>query len=475
AQEPTQEKGSGYGYQWFFPSSKETKGDYGTSSGAATEGKSPSVLKELLASSILNVEVGVKAVTTLLLVTSSVSTTSGREGGNPTDSITGLNLRTIGASEGFVISSDSSHHYSTHASGDEVDSIIRSAVLPPVMTEAVVTSHAANDPPIRFGEEFNVGTARQAFLNKEARDDDVENLKAQLLLKETEAAEAARLRAQRNVALENEKDSLDGKVTELQSLVFAKDLELKDLNVVVSSLKSQNNGLVDQVAKLDADLLEMALHLEEKFYPHLLNTISGRRWLLTRGVKLAVVKCLNSQEYLMALGSAISRAIEKGMQDRLSAGIDYEKAVRGLEDVVTYNPAAKANYNSAMQRLRELDFLLLSELSAHKDVSTVDIMNLLRLESPLTDAPGMSDLQPDCERHLRRSCGAAVALIDVWVPLVDLLSTQNLIGAASTSGSVQAAIVSTNTLSTTFASASSVPPITTDDYKIINVDGQEDS
>ncbi|GKG02560.1 hypothetical protein Tco_0310196, partial [Tanacetum coccineum] len=127
AQEPTQQKGSGYGCQWFFLSSKETKRDYGTSSGAATEGKSTSVLKELLVSSILNVEVGVEAVATLLLVTSSVSTTSGREGGNPTDSITGLNLRTIGASE-------------------------RSAVLPPVMTEAVVTSHAANDPPIPVPE-----------------------------------------------------------------------------------------------------------------------------------------------------------------------------------------------------------------------------------------------------------------------------------------------------------------------------------
>ncbi|GJY81301.1 gypsy type transposase [Tanacetum coccineum] len=233
--------------------------------------------------------------------------------------------------------------------------------------------------------EFNVGTTRQACLNAKvrmrtkyclserskleseckkqvdllkARDDEIENLKAQLLLKEAEATEAVRLRAQvsaaeatekmhadeidalkqRNVALENEKDSLDGKVTKLQSLVSAKDLELKDSNVDVSSLKSQNDSLVDQVSgyerlkeqieefqdaqmnivnekvvKLDADLLEMALHLEETFYPHLLTTISGQRWLLTRGLKLAVVKCLNLPEYLTALGPAISRAIEKGM------------------------------------------------------------------------------------------------------------------------------------------------------------------
>ncbi|GKF52942.1 hypothetical protein Tco_0159852, partial [Tanacetum coccineum] len=160
----------------------------------------------------------------------------------------------------------------------------------------------------------------------------------------------------KNMALENEKESLDGKVIEFQSSVSTKDLELKELNAVVSSLRSQKDGLVGQVheleatcsglrdqvssykrlkeqikefqdaqinivnekvAKLDADLLEMALHLEENFYPHLLNTISDWRWLLTYGLKLAVVKCLNSQEYLSALGAAISRAIEKGMQDGL--------------------------------------------------------------------------------------------------------------------------------------------------------------
>ncbi|GKE57935.1 hypothetical protein Tco_1497120, partial [Tanacetum coccineum] len=504
--------------------------------------------------------------TTLLLVTSSVSTTSGREGGNPTDSITGLNLRTIGASEGFVISLNSSHHYSTHASGAEVDSIIRSDVLPLVMTEVVVTSHAANDPPIPVLEmgtkitslvhasmfhdsdftetfidhlappasfsqiremeyhhlftEFNVGTAHQACLNAEvrmrtkyflseknrleseckkqddllkARDDEVENLKAQLLLKETKAVEAAHLRAQvsadeatekmhaneidvlkqRNVALENEKDSLDGKVIEIQSSVSAKDLELKDLNVAVSFIRSQNDGLVDQVhvlettcsslrgpiseyeqlkeqieefqdaqinivndkvEKLDGDLLEMALHLEEKFYPHLLTTISGWRWLLTCGVKLLVVKCLNSQEYLTTLGSAISHAIEKGMQDGLSAGIDHGKA-----------------------------------------------------EAPRGDSPGMSDLQPNVEQvtlpihrpedqvvlgetSLSFSLSVAhsqveiirenvvahrSALIDILVPLVDPLSAENLIGTSTTPGHVSAAVVTTKALSTTFASASS--------------------
>ncbi|GJU40384.1 hypothetical protein Tco_1193341 [Tanacetum coccineum] len=403
---------------------KKLRGDHGTPSGIATGGKSPSVLKELFASSILNVE-----------------------GGDPTDSITGLNLRTVGPSERFVISSYSSHHSSTNASGAEVDFVSRSAVLPLVTTEAVVTSHAvsAHSVPVpetgtkitssvhasmfhdsNFTETFNIGIARQAFLNADvrmrteyclsersrleseckkqadllkARDDEIENLKARLLLKEAEATEAIRLRVQvsaaeaaekvcadelyalkrTNVALKNERDSLNGKITELQSSVSTKYLSLRILTllclplslrmtvhvleITCSNLRdqvsryerlkeqikefqdAQMNIVNDKVAKLDADLLEMAFHLEEKFYPHLLTTIFGR-----------------------------SRAIEKGMQSGLSTGIDHGKVVRSLADVVAYNPAAEADYN------------------------VEDVMNLLHLEGPLTDAPRMSELQPDVEQ-----------------------------------------------------------------------------
>nr|GEY10065.1 hypothetical protein [Tanacetum cinerariifolium] len=46
----------------------------------------------------------------------------------------------------------------------------------------------------------------------------------------------------------------------------------------------------DTLEKLYVDFVDMALRLEEKFYPHLLTTIFGRRWLLTHGMELAVTK-----------------------------------------------------------------------------------------------------------------------------------------------------------------------------------------
>ncbi|GJU68193.1 putative reverse transcriptase domain-containing protein [Tanacetum coccineum] len=395
----------------------------------------------LLVSSLLNVEAGVEAVATLPFVTSSVSATPEREDDNPTDSVTKANLRTISPAERFSISPDSSHHSSTHASEAEVTFVIRSVVPPSVITEAVITVATASIPSAPVpeisaklntlvhasmfddsdsvgmvkpdvagpshlpGKELSLGSrevrmwteyclserkrlelecVNQANLLK-AKDDEVERLKAQLLLKEAEAAKTIHFRAQvsaaeamekihaneietlkqRNVALENEKNSLDGKVTELQSSVSTKDLEIKDLNAALSSLQFQNDGLVDQVhaleatcsglrerlsgyenltgrleefqdaqlkvvndkvAKLDTDLAEMTCHLEEKFYPHLLTTISGRR---------------------------------EG---------------RSLTEVAAYNPSAEANFNSALQELREIDFPLLAKLKSYKDASVEDII-----------------------------------------------------------------------------------------------------
>nr|GFD50323.1 cold-regulated 47 [Tanacetum cinerariifolium] len=111
----------------------------------------------------------------------------------------------------------------------------------------------------------------------------------------------------------------------------------------------------------------MACHLEERFYPRLLATISQRRWILTHDMNLFLIKCLNSSDYLTALGVAISRAIDKGMQSGLAASIDYGKEGRNLTDAAAYNLDAEANFNSALQELRRVDFPLLAELKSHKD------------------------------------------------------------------------------------------------------------
>ncbi|GJZ81613.1 hypothetical protein Tco_0646607 [Tanacetum coccineum] len=239
---------------------------------------------------------------------------------------------------------------------------------------------------VRMRVEYNVKERRRlkSVVEKQdkmlkTRDIEIENLKAQL-------DEVCALK-EGNTILEKERNALDVKVTDLEASVVGKERELTDLNARLTFAKSQNDNLVDRVheleisssglqeklsgyehfterleefqyaqlkivneklAKLDADLPEMACHLEEKIYPHLLMTISGQRWLLTYGLKLVLVKCLNSSEYLMALGGAISRTIKKGMQSGLAADIDHGKEGQSLADVAPYNPDAEAYFNFAL-------------------------------------------------------------------------------------------------------------------------------
>ncbi|GJQ89726.1 hypothetical protein Tco_0000865 [Tanacetum coccineum] len=410
---------------------------------------------------------------------------------------------------------------------------------------------------ISFFSELNVGAARQVSLSAEvrmraeynikekrklravveekdillkAKGEEVDSLKAQLLVKEAEAAEAIRLRVEAskfevvekslrveveslkecNITLEKEKSVLDVIVSDLAATVKVRKQEAADSDAMVTAVKLQNDKLNDQVhalelANVEVDLLEMTLHFKEKFYPYLLTTIAGRRWLLTHGLKLFLTKCLNSSEYLSALGAAISRAIEKGMQDGLAAGIEHGAHGRSLEDLVVYNPFAEEDYNAALQELRSVDFSLLVKLKSHKDASVETIMNLLRLESPLVDAPRMSDLQPDVDQlmvPIHRSEDQAVlgstslsfalsvsrdrverirkniaehrsALTGVYVPLVEPLTIQNLTGAAGTSDVLPATVATTTALSTTFASASTVPSVSVDDYIIADKDNEE--
>ncbi|GJY01549.1 hypothetical protein Tco_0359701 [Tanacetum coccineum] len=115
--------------------------------------------------------------------------------------------------------------------------------------------------------EFNVSATRNLSLSFEAKDKEIEDLKSQLLEAKEESAEVTQLCAQvsgleatesslrgevasskdHNVLLEQECNSLKLKVTGLESTIAEKDHELSDLGASSSSLKSQNQSLVDQV------------------------------------------------------------------------------------------------------------------------------------------------------------------------------------------------------------------------------------
>nr|GFA39304.1 transposase (putative), gypsy type [Tanacetum cinerariifolium] len=263
------------------------------------------------------------------------------------------------------------------------------------------------------------------------KDTEIASLKAQLYLKKAKAVEAIRLRGQiatletAEAARINELNDLRKRnvalvehVTALEAAAVSKDAELASSNSQVSALETKCSGLRDEVigyklfkerveemqdeqvkalsdrvAAIDSDLMGMALHMDEEFYPCYLKTIAGRRWILNRCLRLVIMKCLQSSEYLSALGGAIGRAINKGMHDGLAAGINHEKAGRGLADVAAFNPSVESNFVSAMNALGEVDFPILAQLSSLKDASIMDLMDALRLEGSTAKTPGATQLQ----------------------------------------------------------------------------------
>ncbi|GJX49751.1 hypothetical protein Tco_0276596 [Tanacetum coccineum] len=395
--------------------------------------------------------------------------------------------------------------------------------------------------------EFNVGVTRQMCLGAEVRmraehtleqkdkledkcaeqaallsekDAEIADLKSLLSLKEAESVEA--------IQLEEEKNVLSKKVTTLESLSH------DELSSKVASLESEKDSLADQrsslesafelfkgrmeamqdeqekvlgnrVADLDAQLLEMAAYLEEEFYPRFLNTISGRRWILTHGLKLVLLKCSQSCEYLYVLGETIGCAINKGMQDGLKARIDHGKAGRDLSVIKAYDPSAEAKYVDAVNTLRTVDFSLLYVLKSKKDACMADLMYSLCLEGPLAEIPGAEELQPSLEQlmlpihraeddvllgetslsfslqvvHSRvqrvreEILEKCLSLTDVMVPLAEPLSSKSLIGEASTS-TIPATTGPITTLSTTFASSSVVPHLSVSDYQVLDAEPHDE-
>ncbi|GJX39071.1 hypothetical protein Tco_0252374, partial [Tanacetum coccineum] len=449
--------------------------DHSTSSiGANTGGKSIAALQSILESSTLPVEVGVTTTTTVPFVTSSVT---------PPDSISRTGLQTRHPAERFVISSDSSHDLNANATDDEVAYVIRSSMPPPpILTVAIATTIIAGatsapvhesgagqvrpsifrdfaspnmaeadtsaevcfsaeirmrlEHELRGRKKFKGKYAMQANWLKEG-DVEIASLKAQLSLKEVEAAEAIHLRGQianveaAEAARVNElKDLkeinavLEGQVTDLESAAASKDAELTssnsqvakmtqdlsslqlscdELSVKASTLKFEKDRLVDQLFKEQVEVVqnEQVKALSDR----VTDRPAERRWIFSRGLKLAIMKCLQSPEYLTALGGVISRA---------------------------------------MPRI----FPLLAQLESRKDASMADIMDLLRLEGHVIETPEASQLQPPPEQLM-----VPIRRLEAQVVIGE---TSLLTGEASTSG--VPTMATTTALSTTFIQASTVPP-----------------
>ncbi|GJS59812.1 hypothetical protein Tco_0654596 [Tanacetum coccineum] len=289
-----------------------------------------------------------------------------------------------------------------------------------------VTLNLSLNSKVRMRAEYNILEKRKwRSLAEEkdsllgAKDKEIEELRSQLLKAKEESVEVAQLRArvssleaiegslrgevasakEHNGLLEQDCGSLKLKVHELEtsSTDLREKLEMYEGNMKRLEEFQDNlmRPLETRLAEIDADFTRCCMRFQESFHLHLLNVVAGRRWLLTHRMKLLMAKCLNSTEYMEALGNAFGRAIEIGMQEGLAAGIKHGQAGKCLTGLEAYIPSAEVDFNSDVRDLRGLNFPLLQELSNKKDANTWDVMDLLRLDDAVVEALGMTDLQPD--------------------------------------------------------------------------------
>nr|GEW84344.1 hypothetical protein [Tanacetum cinerariifolium] len=387
---------------------KKLRHDYGAPGGPTVGGKSQLSIQRLFVGAMQNAKVRGGIMPTFPFVSSSVSTTPEREDGDHTKLLAGANIRAIGAPQWFVISSDSSDHSSVNFAKAEVDSVVRTSM--PIITSATTTP---TDDPVVTAKEKLVGSS-----------------------------------------------------------VFGADSPSAGESHPISGGFSDCSG---SDFLIGGDPSHGGKVLPAPFYYHCWTQMT-----LTHGMELAIAKCLNSPEYLSAIGTAVSKAIEKGMQDGLAAGIIHGREGRVLTDVAAHNPAAEADASiDVVMNIRRLEEHLVARLGLNESQPHADQLMVPIHHSPdktVVGAFALSlalDVSDARVRRIRENIMSHKSLFqDVFVPLAEHLSVAALIRMEGTSGAAPATADLTTALSVTLASASTVTPLSVDDYGVMGTDDQ---
>nr|GEZ76038.1 hypothetical protein [Tanacetum cinerariifolium] len=152
----------------------------------------------------------------------------------------------------------------------------------------------------------------------QARELEIKNLEALL---ETEA-EAKRAAEGKNAGLMREledvraqfsdlkvsNEHLSQQVAALQEQVSGKE----KLKAAFEEFKRYEDDRVEQrCAELDARLDALSIDFDEELYPHMLTAIAGHRWVIGRGLRLAMMKCAKLLEMRQAFADVVSAGVAK--------------------------------------------------------------------------------------------------------------------------------------------------------------------
>nr|GEY18838.1 hypothetical protein [Tanacetum cinerariifolium] len=162
----------------------------------------------------------------------------------------------------------------------------------------------------------------------QARELEIKNLEA-LLETETDIKKAAEdrsagliqeledMRAQ-FLDLQASNERLSQQVATLQEQVSGEE----KLKAAFEEFKRYEDDRVEQrCTELDARLDALSIDFDEELYPHMLTVITGRRWVIGHGLRLAVMKCGESLKIRQAFPDVVSAGIAKGFEVSVSGSV----------------------------------------------------------------------------------------------------------------------------------------------------------
>nr|GEY14047.1 transposase (putative), gypsy type [Tanacetum cinerariifolium] len=136
--------------------------------------------------------------------------------------------------------------------------------------------------------------------------------------------ELERMRAQ-FLELQVSNERLTQQVYALQQQVSGEEA----LKATFEDYKRQQDQMVERrCAEIDARLDAMSIDFDEELYPHML---TGRRWVIGHGLRLAMMKCVKSLEMRQAYADVVFAGIAKGMSEGLKHEVEHGHAQRTLE------------------------------------------------------------------------------------------------------------------------------------------------
>nr|GEV35629.1 hypothetical protein [Tanacetum cinerariifolium] len=204
--------------------------------------------------------------------------------------------------------------------------------------------HLPNDD---FLSQYNITLARQVAIGFQLREKHIKNLEALL---EAEA---------------DMKVAAEAKNVELQVYTLkAQILGEKRIKAAFEEFKKyEDDRVTSRCAEINARLDALSIDFDEELHPHMLTVITGRRWVIKHGLRLAVMKCVKSTELRQVFSNVVFAGIAKGMSEGLKHGVEHGKA-------------------------KDLKYPLVDQLEKLKDAPIDAIMASLFLESDSgEDAP----------------------------------------------------------------------------------------